>query len=96
MKPQTAFVGTNSAVHLHPEAAIDPDLPLIIQPWYPEENNPLWFNDPFEDRFPAILRILVQNRLNGFNYFANGLMKFLLMLISVCYERDVSHTSLLA
>src|SRR5262249_5466477 len=41
MKPQSALVGTDRAVHLDPETAVDLDAALIVLPWNAEHDDAL-------------------------------------------------------
>jgi hypothetical protein len=75
MKTKPALVGTDGAVHLHPEAAVDPNLSLVVHPGNPEEHRPLRHDHALEDPGLAVLRLAVQNQPHGFRHFLHGLMK---------------------
>ena len=76
METQPAFLRAEGAVHLNAEPAVDLDLPLIIQPGYAKGDDPFGFGDSFQNRFPAILRIAVKDRLHTPDHVFQRLMEF--------------------
>ena len=74
------------------KSAVDPDLPLIINPGHPEDDYPLRLDYSLKDRLAAILRIFVQNRPDRFHNLTDGLLKFPLMRVPVGYKLDAAHT----
>src|SRR5436309_9290257 len=75
MKSQSAFVRPDRAVHLHPEAAIDVDLALVVLPRHAEHDHAFRFNDAFEDFRFAIARVPIEHERERLDYFLHRLVK---------------------
>ena len=65
MEPQTALVGADGAVELHPEAPVHVDVALIVLPGYPELDDPLRLHQAVHDAFLDIFRLCLDHRNQG-------------------------------
>ena len=78
METDTAFVRTDSAVHLHAETAVDLYFALIVHPRHAEHDHALGFNDALHHFLLTQIRVCHDHRSYALYYFANSLMKLLL------------------
>ncbi len=76
MEAQAAFVRAEGAVEFNPEAAVDLNNTIGIDPWHAKDDLAFRFADAFNDLVLGKLRVLDQNRAKRFENFAYGLMKF--------------------
>ena len=79
VEPQTALVGTNGVVKLNPPRPVHADIPLVILPADPEDDNAVGLGHPFEDVVFEVLRMVHHVWHEGNHHFVNRLMKFLLV-----------------
>src|SRR5680860_1333571 len=75
MEPQPALVGSEGAVELNPEPAVDVDLTAIVLPGHPEDDLPLRLADAFDDLVLGELRVLGQHRAERFQHLPHGLVE---------------------
>ena len=78
MEANTALIRANSAIHLHPEAAVNLHLALIVHPGYTEHYHALGFNHTLKHFLLTHIRIRHHYGRNTLHYFANRLMKLIL------------------
>ena len=78
METQTALVGTDRAIELNAETAVDLNLALVIYPRNAEFDNSFGFNHHINDAALDINGALLHNGLEGFENFANGLVELAL------------------
>ena len=76
MKPQTAFVRSDSAAKLNPVPAINPTFSLIIHPGHPKHDYPFRFYQPFQYSGFLILRMPGHYRFQRIQNFLYSLVKF--------------------
>ena len=88
MKTQAAFVRPDGAVHLHAEAAVDLDLPFVIDPGDAELNHPLRLNNAFEDFAVAIFLVTLDCRFDGLEDFGDRLQEFRFIRIALSDDLD--------
>ncbi len=94
MKTKAPFIRSNGAVHLNPKTPVNMHLFLVINPGYPEEDNPLRFNNPLHNTLVPVKRILIQDRFYRFYHLGHCLVEFSLIRIPVGYKFDAVHFSL--
>ena len=82
MKAQSAFIGTDGAVELHPETAIHPDIPGIVHPRHPEHELPLRLDEALHDPRRNIFGMFFQHIHQRIQYFLDRLVKFRLVRIA--------------
>src|SRR5215831_13965819 len=75
MKAQSAFIGTDSAVHLNPEPAVDMNGAMIIAPRDTEHDHSFGFDDALQNLLAAIFRVLLQNERKRIEHFLDSLVK---------------------
>ena len=76
MEPQTALVGADGAVELHPVAPVHLHLALIVHPGDAEKNDPLRLHEPLQQTGLFVLGMLVKHGGNAFQNFRGRLQKF--------------------
>ena len=92
VKSQAALIRADGAVHLNAKTTVDPDRALIVHPGHPEADHPFRLDQPFHYTGLTVFRIHVHNRLDRFGHFADSLVKFLFMGITVLDNlHDVYH-----
>ena len=75
MKTEPSLVGSDRAVHLNAESAVDVQLAGIVLPGDAKHDHPLRLDDALDDlRFP-IFRMLVEDDGERLDHFLNRLMK---------------------
>src|SRR5690606_243010 len=75
VEADAALVGAERGVELDPEAAVDLDIALVIDPWHPEDDLPLRLADPLDQRMFDIGGMFGHNPPEAFEHFADGLME---------------------
>jgi hypothetical protein len=75
MKTDSALVGTDGAVHLHPETPVDMHFALIVHPRHAEDDDPLRLDHALDNPCPAVLGIALQGRFYGLHDLGHGLVK---------------------
>ena len=65
VEAQAALVGTDGAVHLDPEAAVDLDAALVVEPRHAEQDHPLRLDDALEHPMMPVLGVTVQAPARG-------------------------------
>ena len=75
MKAQPTLVGSDRAVHLDPEPAVDVDLVFIVLPGNAEHDDALRFDNPLEDFARAVLRVTIEGEDEGLDHFLDRLME---------------------
>src|SRR5581483_1328287 len=75
MEAQPALVGTDPAVHLDAESAIDLDISLIVKPGNAEHNDALGFYNALKNLGGSIFGMLLQHQPKRFKYFLDGLVE---------------------
>ena len=88
MKPQTAFVRSDGAIHLHPETAIDLHLSFGVHPGDAKEDDSLRFRHPLENFALFIFGVLFDKRPHRFRHFGHRLVEFRLSGIPVANRRE--------
>src|SRR6266487_4642397 len=83
MKTQPAFVRTEVAVHLHAKSPVHLDLAFIVNPWNPELNHPLRFDQTFQNLAVSISLVTIDDRPDGFQHFCYRLEKLRLIRIAL-------------
>ena len=83
MKAQAAFVRPDGAVHLHAKAAVDLDLPIVIDPGDAELNHPLRLNNAFEDFAVTIFLVALDCRFDGLEDFGDRLEELTFIRIAL-------------
>ncbi len=63
MKSETALVGTDGAVELNAETAVNLNLAVVVNPGNSEHNNSLGLGNSLENTVCLVLRVLLKNRL---------------------------------
>ena len=81
VEAQTALVGTNRAVELNAEATVDLQVAVVVHPGDAELNHALWLCDALDD--VAVVRVLLQHRLEAFQNFPDRLMEFRLVGVAL-------------
>ena len=79
----TALVGTDCAVELNAEAAVNLNLAAVVNPSNAELNKAFGFYDSVHNCF--VIGALVDNGGKRFEYFANCLQKFLFACVALFY-----------
>ncbi len=69
VETEAALVGSDGAVHLDAEAAVDPDLALIVHPGNAEHDDPLGLDDSLQDLRRAVLGMTVEHQHQGLRDF---------------------------
>src|SRR5690606_24852371 len=82
MEAQAALIWTGRRIELDTKAAVDLDLPLVVDPGNAEEDLPLRLANPFDQGIVDIFRMLGDDRAKTFQHLLDGLMKFRLTRIS--------------
>jgi hypothetical protein len=82
VKAQSALVGTQRAVELDSEPAVDVDTSGIVLPGDPEDDLTFGLADPLDDAMLAQFRVLVQDRTERPEDFEDRLMEFRFSRIS--------------
>ena len=82
VKPQPALVGPDGAVHLHPEAAVDVGLAVVVHPGHPEQDDALRFDQPLQDGVAAVLGVPLEHRLHGIEHLTDRLVELLFARIA--------------
>ena len=77
MQPQSALVGADCRVELDAETAVDLHLAVIVHPADTEGNKALRLDDTLKHACVDQILPLFGDRLQGFQYFIDGLQKFL-------------------
>jgi hypothetical protein len=75
VKTEAALVGTQCAVELDPEAAVDMNIAFIILPGYPEDDLTLRLADPLDDLALQILGVLGHDRPEGLQHLLDRLVE---------------------
>src|SRR5437870_3118986 len=75
MKPETTFVRSDRAVHLNPESAVHMHLTGVVLPRHSKYNDPLRFDDPFQDLVLPEFRMLIEHDGERFSDLLDGLVK---------------------
>ena len=78
VEADTAFVRTDSGVHLHAETAVDLYFALIVHPWHTEHDHALRLYDSLHHFLLAQIRIGHNHRSHRLHYFFYGLVKLFL------------------
>ena len=81
MEAQTALVGTDCAVELHPVAGVHPYLSPVVNPCHLECENPVRLHKPLDNPCRLKFRVFVIDVLNGLQNFPHRLQVFLLFPI---------------
>ena len=79
VQAQAALVGADGVVELHAVAAVDPHLPLIVQPGHTEDDDPVGLDKALEQAGLFIFGVLIKNGRQGGEHFLRRLQKFLFM-----------------
>ena len=90
MKTDTAFVRTDSAVHLHAETAVDLHFALIIHPRNAEHNHTFGLDDALHHLLLAQIGIRHNHRSYRLNNFFDCLVK---LVLSWVFLDEVRHES---
>ena len=77
VKTQPPLIGSEGAVHFHPESPVYLDLALVVHPGHPEDDDPLGFGDPFKHRRLPVFRVMIKGGLHAGQHFLDRLVKFL-------------------
>ena len=83
VEAQTALVGADRGVELHTVAAVDLNLALVVNPGHAELDGALRLDDALQYTGLLVLRVLLDNRLQGLEDLANGLQE-LRLISSIC------------
>ncbi len=81
MEAKPAFVRSDGAVHLDPEAAVDVDFSLVIHPRDAEHDHAFRLHHPFEDFGAPVFRMPFKNEFKRLRDLLDCLMKFRLRRI---------------
>ena len=76
MKTDTAFVGAQSGIELHAEAAIDLLGARIVDPRHPEDDLPFGLEQPSDDGGVGVLGVLVDDWAQAGQNLVDGLVEF--------------------
>ena len=76
MKAHPAFVGAKRRVELHPEAAIDLDLSLVVCPRNAKNDLSFRLADPLDQRQIEVMGVFGHHAPQAFQHFVHGLVKF--------------------
>ena len=85
MEAEPALVGTDGAVHLDAEAAVDLNLALVVHPGHTEHDHALGFADALEDHVLLIFGILLDEGHERADDLEHGLMELGLIRIARLY-----------
>src|SRR5690242_20345591 len=75
MEPQAALVGSDRAVHLDAETAINLNASLIVKPGHAEHDYPFRLDDPFQDTGRLVFWMLRQHQPQRIEHLLHRLMK---------------------
>ena len=75
MEAQTALVRAESAVHLHPDAAVHVDLARVVGPGDAEQDHALGLEDPLQDPALAVARVVLENGAEAREDLLDGLVE---------------------
>ena len=76
MESEPSLVGADCAVHLNAEASIDLELPLVVDPRDPEHDDALGLDNPLQHFRASVLRVLVEDDVEGFRHLFDRLVEF--------------------
>ncbi len=76
MKTNSTFVWAKCSIELHAISDIDVNFTLIVNPRHSECENPVGFDNPFDDCGFFKFGMLVIHILDGSKYFPDGLKIF--------------------
>ena len=99
MEPQTALVGADGGVELHPVTGVDLHLSLVVHPGHPEHNGPLGGRQPLQQGVPAVgFLIFLDNGAQGFQHLVDSLIELRLVRVllpdpSQCFV-DITHVQM--
>ena len=79
MEPQTALVGADGRVELHPVAPVHLDLATVVHPRHPEHHDALRLHQPLDDTVLLQLRAALHHRLQRLQHLLYSLEKLRLM-----------------
>ena len=93
MKSQPSLIGSDRAIHLDAEAAVDLNDTLVVHPGHAEQDDPLGLDHPLDHPGSAVFGPSLQYELEGFHDLVYGLMELRLgrvLGLDVFYQsRDV-------
>ncbi|GBC86867.1 hypothetical protein HRbin12_00866 [bacterium HR12] len=75
VEAEPALVRPDRAVHLDAVPAVDLDLPAVVHPGDPEDDDALGLDDPLEDLLLAVLGVALQGELDGLRDLPHGLVE---------------------
>jgi hypothetical protein len=75
VKAQAALVGTERAVELDAEPAVDVDASAVVVPWHAEDDLPLGLADALERAVLAQLGVFVEHRAERPEHFEHRLVE---------------------
>src|SRR5262252_6538022 len=76
MEAQPAFVRADRAVHLHSEAAVDLNAPLIVLPRHTEHDHAFRLNQALDDPRAAVFGPPLEHKVERFHDLLNRLVEF--------------------
>ena len=82
MEAQAALVRANGGVELDAVAAVHLNLALVVNPGHAELDGALRLDDALQHTGLLVLRVLLDNRLQGLEDLANGLQELRLIAVT--------------
>ena len=78
MEPESALVGADRVVELHPVGTVRADVVVVVEPADAEDDDAVRFGHPFQDRAGRILRMVIQEGDQRPDHFSYRLLKLAL------------------
>ena len=82
VEAQPALVRAECAVELHPEAAVDLHVAIVVLPGHAEDDLPLRLADALDDLVLGILGVLFEHRSESLQHLVDGLVEFVFARIA--------------
>ena len=83
VEAHATFIGPQGAVEFDAEGAVDMNFAAVVLPGHTEDDLALGLTDTLDDLLIGKLRVLHQNRPEGFQNFVNRLVEFALARVAV-------------
>ena len=83
MQTQTALVRADGGIELHPVAAVDLDVPVVIRPCDPEDHHPLRLNDAVDDLAADDVGTALHHRFQRGEHLLHRLKILLLLRVAL-------------
>ena len=82
MEAETALVGADGGVELHPVSPVHMHLAVVVHPGHPEADHALRLHEHLDDAVPLVLRMLLDDQIQALQNLQDRLVELLLIGIT--------------